>query len=108
MNSKIIFEGTLQDETVTYTYQEFCEVCVIESPLINEMIEFGIIEVQGNELQSLIFTSKSMTRAKKALRLYHDLNINWAGISLALDLLDEINELRQLVALHGESQKMER
>lgn len=90
----LILEGILQDETVVYTLVELSEICVIEPPILHEMIEYGIIEPQ---IQSgpHYFNYRALYRAQKALRLQRDLAINWEGISLVLDLLDEIEDLRQ-------------
>lgn len=96
-NQNEILEGILQDETVTYTLFELSEMCVVEPPILNQMIEFGIIEPQSN-VPSIQFSYRALYRAKKALRLQRDLAINWEGISLVLDLLDEIEALQQQIA----------
>jgi chaperone modulatory protein CbpM len=36
-----------------------------------------------------------LTVTKKACRLHNDLDIDWAGIALAISLLDELEQLRQ-------------
>lgn len=93
-----IIEGILLDDNHAYTIVELCEICVIEKQTVIELVEYGIIEPKGAQ-EHWEFSSKTMLRTKKALRLHKDLAINWAGISLALELLDEILELRQQVAL---------
>lgn len=96
---KEFIEGTLLDESVTYTLTEICEICTVEEKVVIEMIEHGIVEPYGQNRQSWIFTSQAIGRSKKALRLHNDLAINWQGISLVLELLEEIQELRQVVQL---------
>ncbi len=92
-----IHEGLLLDETVTYTLTELTEIGSTEEKIVIEMVEYGIVEPEGENPEKWIFRSKSIIRFQKAIRLHQDLNINWPGISLALDLLDEVHELRQLV-----------
>lgn len=95
----LIHEGTLLDENITYTLREIVEISNIEETVIVEMIEHGIIEPQGQSLPQWVFISSDLIRFKKAIRMHRDLNINWEGISLALNLMDELNELRQMVSL---------
>lgn len=94
-----VIEGTLQDETITYTLIELSEMCVVERPVLDQMIEYGIIEPKIRAPQ-LKFDYRQFNRAQKALRLQRDLAINWEGISLVLDLLDQIQELHEQLELH--------
>ena len=47
------------------------------------------------------FRGASLPRARVAVRLTRDLEVNTAGVALALDLLDEIAELRSQLARAG-------
>ncbi|MBS0285874.1 MAG: chaperone modulator CbpM [Proteobacteria bacterium] len=95
MPKQTIFEGTLLDETLTYTLAELIQMGHITDTVIVEMVEFGVIEPQGKMQEQWVFTSRSVIRFNKAMRLHQDLAINWAGISLVLDLLEERDDLRQ-------------
>ena len=87
-------EGVLLDESHEYTLVELSRICVINEDMLREMADFGIIEPRHSRGE-WVFSGTSMIRIRKALRLRRDLSINWEGISLALDLLDQIDELRQ-------------
>lgn len=95
---ELIHEGVLQDTTVTYTITEVQTICVIDRAIIEEMVAYGIIEPIGASDEQWVFNYKALHRTQKALRLHQDLAINWPGIALALELLDELEELRQTVA----------
>lgn len=97
MADKPIHEGILLDESLKVTLTELSELGQVEEKIVVEMVEHGIIEPQGETIQQWVFSSRSITRVKKAVRLHDDLAINWQGISLALQLLDEITELRKMV-----------
>lgn len=90
-------EGVLLDESVTYTLVEFSQMCVIPKEMVFQMIDYGIVEPDGETQEQWVFHYQSVERAQKAIRLQKDLEINWSGISLALDLIDEVNELREMV-----------
>ncbi|WP_321931358.1 chaperone modulator CbpM [Paraburkholderia guartelaensis] len=54
----------------------------------------GAFEPKGTGPREWRFSGASLCRAHTAFRLARDLQINAAGIALALDLLDEIAALR--------------
>lgn len=96
---KQVHEGILLDDTITYTLSEITVLSDMEENIIIEMIEYGIAEPLGRTKEQWIFNNHALFRLKKAARLHRDLHINWAGVSLALDLIDERDKLRQLLQL---------
>lgn len=90
-------EGTLLDDTVTYTVIEFSQVCVIPPEMVYQMVEYGIVEPEGETREQWVFHYSAIERAKKALRLQRDFEMNLAGIPLTLDLIDEVKMLREMV-----------
>ena len=60
---------------------------------------FGGGRLQNNDLVkvSLLFPLDAFDRLQRGLRLHHDLGINWQGVSVALGLLERIEELEQQV-----------
>lgn len=94
-----IHEGILQDASITYTIAEIRTLCVIDTSMIEEMVLHGILEPQGTNIESWVFEYSDLSRTQKALRLHRDLEINWQGIALALELLEEVQELRQALAV---------
>jgi chaperone modulatory protein CbpM len=83
------------EEQVELTLLELCRVSGASEIQIFEWIEQGAIEPKVvSENDGPRFDGVSLRRARKACRLAQDLEINAAGIALALDLLDEIEALR--------------
>ena len=54
----------------------------------------GVLEPLGETPQDWCFTGASLHRARLALWLTRDLEINLPGVALALDLFDEIAALQ--------------
>ena len=80
------------------TYLSFTEVCLqtgVEEDTVIEIIEQGIVEPIGASHTEWLFSPAMLTLTKKAVRLHHDLDVNWAGIALAIQLLDEVEQLRE-------------
>jgi chaperone modulatory protein CbpM len=54
----------------------------------------GVLEPIGETPKDWRFTGQSLRRARLALSLTRDLEVNAPGVALALDLLDEIAQLQ--------------
>lgn len=77
------------------TLQELCRVFDLPADEIVELVEFGVIEpVHGRQPPEWRFSARTLTRVRRALRLRQDLQIDYAGLALVLDLLEEVRALR--------------
>ena len=79
------------------TLAELCRSCGVRAEWVVELVEEGIVDPQGRAPSTWRFSTVSITRVRTAWRLQHDLGVNKAGIAVALNLMDEREELRQLV-----------
>ncbi len=80
------------------TYLNFNDVCLyvdVEDHIVIEIIEHGIVEPTGLSCEDWLFSHNMVLVTKKAVRLHRDLDMDWPGIALAIELLDEIKELRE-------------
>lgn len=98
MNKQIILNGILLDEHTELSLNDLCCACSRSAEWIIELVEEGALEpVQQEPMRQLEsqwrFTADSLQRARTAMRLQRDLKINMAGIALALNLLEEIENL---------------
>jgi chaperone modulatory protein CbpM len=91
--SRTSVRGIVLDEQVTFSLRELSVACGIQTELVVEMVDQGVIEPAdaGTEWQ---FHGDALVRAQRALRLVRDLDLNWPGAALALDLLDELERLQ--------------
>ncbi|MFJ3482918.1 chaperone modulator CbpM [Pseudomonas sp. NPDC090202] len=80
--------------TLVVDMQEFCQVVDMPAAYVIEIVEHGIVEPQGHRPDEWLFDTGSMTIAKRAAKLHHDLAMEWDGVALALDLLDELEQVR--------------
>jgi chaperone modulatory protein CbpM len=77
-----------------FSFEELCDVTELTSHIVIEVVEHGIVEPRGNDPASWVFDIEMITVTKKAVRLHRDLGIDWTGIALAINLLDEVELLR--------------
>jgi chaperone modulatory protein CbpM len=60
-----------------------------------EFVEEGVLNVVEISAAEWHFTGHALRRARLALRLERDLELNLAGVALALDLMEELERLRR-------------
>jgi chaperone modulatory protein CbpM len=92
--------GILLDDSVRVSLRELCSMCGCNAELIVEMVAEGIAEPEGRDLHQWCFAGTSIRRIQTAIRLHRDLGVNLPGAALALDLLEELTELRRLRDRH--------
>ncbi|MEX2352959.1 MAG: chaperone modulator CbpM [Gammaproteobacteria bacterium] len=92
--SNDILKGTLLDELDELSIDQLAEICSCRTEWIMELVEEGIVEPYGQEPAEWRFAGVSVTRVRTAMRLHRDLEVNLAGIALAIDLLEEVSELQ--------------
>jgi chaperone modulatory protein CbpM len=95
--TKQTLSGIILDEDSVFTLDEMSNACSVRTEYIIELVDEGIVEPTKLqcEQQQWSFTGKNLMRARKARRLQHDLDINLAGAALVLDMLEEIEQLRE-------------
>lgn len=93
--------GHVVEEELRFTLVELCRVCGAEEHELTAWVAEGVLDPDGENASTWRFSGASLRRAQRAARLARDLQINPAGVALALDLLDEIEALRARVARLG-------
>jgi chaperone modulatory protein CbpM len=93
-----IYAGDIVVETQTYSLLQVCTICGVQTERVVELVSFGIIEPDGAQPDIWKFSESAVQRAKKALRLHRDLGLDYQGLALTLELLDEIDRLRMIIA----------
>lgn len=74
--------------------QELCQATLVSAEIVIEIVDHGIVEPSGRTPEEWTFSPPMVVTTRKALRLHRDLEINWAGIALAVNLLNELEQLR--------------
>jgi chaperone modulatory protein CbpM len=87
-------EGAVVENEVHMTIVELSHASRTPEDLIMTWVSEGVLSPAGSSPQDWRFSGDSLRRAKTAAHLTHDLELNAPGVALALDLLDEITQLR--------------
>lgn len=86
--------GTIFDESAMLSIQELSRMCAVEERHIVEYVEEGVlnaIEVRSE----WHFTGDALRRARLAARLERDFELNLAGVALAVELIEQLEQLRR-------------
>lgn len=92
--AKPTIKGVILDEKSDITLDDMCRACRVEQRAIVALIEEGIVEPRLRNEHPWRFSGLMLPRVSRALRLQRDFELNPAGVAFALDLLDEIEDLR--------------
>ena len=91
--------GDRDPMTIALRVEELSRSCRCSVELIVSLVHEGAIPAQGERPQDWRFGGEELARARRAVRLARELDINPPGIALALDLLEEIDRLRAALAM---------
>lgn len=92
--SRTLIQGIVVEEDLHLTLHELCRASQAPQEQIHVWVVEGVLQPIGSAPQEWRFTGQSLRRARVALRLTRDLEVNASGVALALDLLDEIAALQ--------------
>ena len=87
--------GAIFEESALLTVKDLSRMCAVEERHIVEFVEEGVLSVVEVNAAEWHFTGTALRRARLALRLERDLEINLAGVALALELIEELERLRR-------------
>ena len=79
-----IISGIIIEKNHSLTFTELCHAIRVEPTVIVQMVEYQLLEPDGDDPDHWRFDSLSLKRARIAASFYRDLEMNWAGIAMAL------------------------
>jgi chaperone modulatory protein CbpM len=92
-------EGSIVEHDVHMTMVELAQATQTPEDLIMAWVSEGVLSPAGASPEDWRFSGNSLRRAKTAARLMHDLELNLPGVALALNLLEELDQLRSQLHL---------
>lgn len=88
-----IVEGIMLGDEGVLTLLEVSRASAVHADFVVELVEEGVIHPSGQEPTQWRFSSVCLIKVRKAVRLKNDLGLNLAGVALALQLLEELEEV---------------
>jgi chaperone modulatory protein CbpM len=92
----------LVEEEMQFTLAELSHACRADSEQLVLLVREGVLTPTGDAPPSWRFSGDALRRARAALRLSRDLELDAGAAALVLELLDEIAALRARLRRLGE------
>ncbi len=80
--------------TVQLSLAECSQLMEVSTECLVEIVEHGIVEPDSPRPEQWRFDTAALGRLRQAMRLQHELHLDWQAVAVALDLLDEVSRLR--------------
>lgn len=87
--------GQVFGENDVITIADLCRCCMVETETVTMLVSEGILDPLNGDAGQWRFHVGSIRRVRTAVHLQRDLGVNLAGAALALELLDQIAELKR-------------
>lgn len=82
----------------SYVRMDIAELCVascLPELVIVQIIEHGIVEPEGETAAEWVFDMAMLISIKQAYRLHRELAVDWPGIAVAMDLLEQLESVKR-------------
>ncbi len=100
VNAEVV-PASVVEESCYLSLTELCQASNATEDHVIAWVFEGVLAPIGDIPQDWQFTGQSLRRTRLACSFVRDLEINPAGVALALDLLDEITVLRARLKRFG-------
>ncbi len=87
--------GDIFEESAALTVKDLSRICSVDERHIVAFVEEGVLDVVEVDTAEWRFTGAALRRARLALRLERDLDLNLPGVALAIELMEELERLRR-------------
>ena len=87
--------GDIFEESTALTVKDLSRICCVDERHIVAFVEEGVLNVIEAGTAEWRFTGAALRRARLALRLERDLELNLPGVALAIELMEELERLRR-------------
>ena len=94
--------GVIVEDALQLTLVELTRACGAHTDMVVALVDEGVLAPSGGSPQQWRFGGAALRRARVALRLARDLELNMAGVALVLDLLDQLEALQAQLRRRGE------
>ncbi len=100
-NTIALLTGDVVENSEPLSLVELCRMCGVSTERIIEIVAEGVVEPRGEETENWSFHAVSVQRVRFVLNMERDLGVNTAGSALALELLEELEQLRKRLKQQG-------
>ncbi|MCP9452206.1 MAG: chaperone modulator CbpM [Nitrospira sp.] len=96
-----VLTGSIVGYEDVLTVEEFARACHAEVRWVAELVEVGILAKRGHDQAAWRFCAADLACARRAARLQRDFEASIETVAVMLDLLNEIDRLRERLRRAG-------
>lgn len=85
----------MNEYTNDLTLAEVCQCIHLSVDTVIIIVDHGIVQPRGRQPQEWLFEPDMLGTLRRAIRLQRDLELDWEAIALALELIGEMEHLRE-------------
>jgi chaperone modulatory protein CbpM len=85
----------MSETSYVLTLTEVSQSVHLNTESVVAIVECGIVEPRGDEPQQWLFEPHMVMLIQRACRLRRDLELDWPAVALALDLIGDLQRLRE-------------
>lgn len=89
---------------ILYTAKAICKKYEISNTVLSDMVSWTIANPSGCDADKWLFSQGDYDRIACALRFNKDLDINIPGAAMAIDLLDELGQIKHTLRYRNSTQ----
>jgi chaperone modulatory protein CbpM len=93
--NKGTLSGDIFEEYAVLSVDDLSRLCAVDRNAIVELVEEGVLTVIEVDATEWRFPGAALRRARTAMRLQRDLEVNLPGVALALELMEQLDRLRR-------------
>lgn len=97
--NQIIVSSLTIESDPELTLDELCSACDISPGFIQDLIEYGVLDIKDVSLQAYRFTPVHLRRIRMIVHLQNDLEVNLAGAALVVDLMEQMDTMRAKIEM---------
>jgi len=90
-----LLRGEIFEDYAVLSVDDLSRLCAVDRTCIVELVEEGVLRVIEVNSAEWRFSGAALRRARTAMRLQRDLELNLPGVALVLDLMEELDRLRR-------------
>jgi chaperone modulatory protein CbpM len=87
-------EAVVVEVHVSFTLAALCRASGANPDIVQALVEEGLLAPTGQGPSDWQFSGAALPRARRAIRLARDLELDWPALALVMDLLAEIDRLQ--------------
>lgn len=84
----------MMDDDLLLSLRDACAATALSETVFLTLVEHGIVQPQGLTPADWCFDLHTVSVARRAVRLHHDLELDWTAVALVVELLEERDRLR--------------